>query len=350
MHDAQGDPAAEYGPVTDYGTKYLIADALGSTRLVVDRSGNTPKCLDYTPFGEEIPQGIGGRGSCYGNIGYPGPPETLTEKFTGRERDAFVDGTATKLDFFDVRYFGAAQGRFASPDDPSFGDPEDPQSWNLFSYGLNNPISFSDPSGHAPRNKHGIDPKNGAFCTVGKAKAPEAPSLLSQLGTLIPAVLTISIQLPSQTVRQPIQSALDWMSLPRDPGCLSATTAGGSSVGAAAGWAGLLAGGVVVVTVPGGFAFGGGAGWLVGMTMCTSGTGQGGSGGGGGGHKYAGKTVAEILKDKKASIKNAPLEPDAPTWQEILTKKWEEIDKAAKAGQPGYDTIRKLLTDGRFNK
>jgi hypothetical protein len=84
--------------------------------------------------------------------------------------------------------------------------------------------------------------------------------------------------------------------------------------------------------------------------MCTSGTGQGGSGGGGGGHKYAGKTVAEILKDKKASIKNAPLEPDAPTWQEILTKKWEEIDKAAKAGKPGYDTIRKLLTDGRFNK
>ena len=33
VYDAQGNMAAEYGPATDSGTKYVYADALGSTRL-----------------------------------------------------------------------------------------------------------------------------------------------------------------------------------------------------------------------------------------------------------------------------------------------------------------------------
>ncbi|MFZ0548665.1 MAG: deaminase domain-containing protein [Candidatus Promineifilaceae bacterium] len=45
--------------------------------------------------------------------------------------------------------FRSAIGRFASADTlvPDFANP---QSFNRFSYVLNNPISFSDPSGHAP--------------------------------------------------------------------------------------------------------------------------------------------------------------------------------------------------------
>src|SRR5271168_1380810 len=39
-YDAQGNLAAEYGPVSDSGTKYVYADALGSTRLETDSLGN----------------------------------------------------------------------------------------------------------------------------------------------------------------------------------------------------------------------------------------------------------------------------------------------------------------------
>jgi hypothetical protein len=33
-----------------------------------------------------------------------------------------------------------------------------------------------------------------------------------------------------------------------------------------------------------------------------------------------------------------------------MDKTWEEIESAAKSKQTGYDTIKKLLTDGRFDK
>ncbi len=66
-------------------------------------------------------------------------------KFTGKERDA-----ETNLDYFGVRYFSGAQGRFTSPDVPLADQrPEDPQSWNLYSYGRNNPLKYVDPTGQA---------------------------------------------------------------------------------------------------------------------------------------------------------------------------------------------------------
>ena len=64
----------------------------------------------------------------------------------------------------------------------------------------------------------------------------------------------------------------------------------------------------------------------------------------------AGKTVAEILIDKRGSIKQAPLEPGSPSWDDILHLTWEEVDKRAQQRKPGFVTFRKLLRDGRFDK
>lgn len=67
-------------------------------------------------------------------------------------------------------------------------------------------------------------------------------------------------------------------------------------------------------------------------------------------HKYAGMTVEEILKKKKGSIKQAPLPEGSPSWDDIKDEKWEDIEKKAKAGETGYKTFKKLLTDKRFDK
>lgn len=41
-----------------------------------------------------------------------------------------------------------AQGRFTSPDPGNAGaTPDDPQSWNMYAYGLNNPLRYVDPLG-----------------------------------------------------------------------------------------------------------------------------------------------------------------------------------------------------------
>jgi RHS repeat-associated protein len=69
----------------------------------------------------------------------------LPEKFTGQQRDAVP---LTNLDYFGARYYAGGQGRFISPDLPLIDqDPADPQSWNLYSYVRDNPLSYIDPTG-----------------------------------------------------------------------------------------------------------------------------------------------------------------------------------------------------------
>jgi len=66
--------------------------------------------------------------------------------------------------------------------------------------------------------------------------------------------------------------------------------------------------------------------------------------------KYDGMSVREILRLKKAGVRSAPLPPGSPSWDDILDWTWEDVDAAARANRPGYKTIRKLLTDGRFDR
>jgi RHS repeat-associated protein len=94
---------------------------------------------DFLPFGEELT--TSNRTSA---LGY-GATDNVMHKYTGKERDA-----ETGLDFFEARYFSSAQGRFTSADDfRNDSATQDPQSWNLYSYGRNNPLKFRDPDGQA---------------------------------------------------------------------------------------------------------------------------------------------------------------------------------------------------------
>ncbi len=146
IYDDGGALSAEYGTGSPSatGTEYLLADALGSTRLVLDYQGNVKERLDYLPFGEELPVGVGGRAAPYSTGNYPTGPDIESQKFTGKERDA-----ETGLDYFGARYMSGAQGRFTSADPITVtaGRASDPQQLNLYSYGRNNPLKFVDPTG-----------------------------------------------------------------------------------------------------------------------------------------------------------------------------------------------------------
>lgn len=62
---------------------------------------------------------------------------------TGKERDP-----ESGLDNFGKRYFGSSLGRFMTPDPLlNSGQPWDPQTWNRYSYTLNNPLRYTDPLG-----------------------------------------------------------------------------------------------------------------------------------------------------------------------------------------------------------
>jgi RHS repeat-associated protein len=117
-----------------------IARSLGDNQLDVyfsDHLGNArgvysyPNMIltDFYPFGGERDLSTGAVPNAY--------------KFTGKERDS-----ESGLDNFGARYNSSSIGRFMTPDSPSYSNHKNPQSWNLYAYSLNNPVTFRDADGH----------------------------------------------------------------------------------------------------------------------------------------------------------------------------------------------------------
>ncbi len=62
---------------------------------------------------------------------------------TQKERDIEIG-----LDYFEARYYASVQGRFTSVDPENIGAyAGNPQTWNGYTYGLNNPTLYRDPDG-----------------------------------------------------------------------------------------------------------------------------------------------------------------------------------------------------------
>lgn len=108
--------------------QYIAGDHLNSTRAIVDDNGNLDE-VDYLPFGGFL-------------TGIPVPD--TTHLFTGHERDTAT--LASNLDYMHARYFSPNLGRFLSVD-PVGGEVASSQSWNRYSYVLNNPLALVDPFG-----------------------------------------------------------------------------------------------------------------------------------------------------------------------------------------------------------
>lgn len=142
VYDAFGQLAAEYrdvGTLMAGGTSYLTADHLGSTRVVTDAGGVVKSRRDYFPFGEEIDSG---RDTALGYFKNDG----INHRFTGKERDG--ESGFGGVDYFLARYYSGGLGRFHSVDPDNAGaQADDPQSWNGYAYGRNNPLLYTDPTG-----------------------------------------------------------------------------------------------------------------------------------------------------------------------------------------------------------
>jgi RHS repeat-associated protein len=149
VYDAFGRLIAEYSTIPPAagtaGTRYVVSDPLGSTRLLVNAvSGQVKGRYDYLPFGEELEAGTSGTPPRPQGIGYSPVIGDIRQKFGAKERDL-----ETGLDFFEARYLASVQGRFTSPDPVYYQVMMaiDPQRFNLYAYARNNPLKFVDPNG-----------------------------------------------------------------------------------------------------------------------------------------------------------------------------------------------------------
>lgn len=134
------DPFKELAGALYREAFWLVPDHLGTPRMVADKSGSLAgiRRHDYLPYGEELFANTGGRTLAQGYVG-----DSNRFKFVGHERDG-----ESGLDFAGARYCGPIMGRFLSVDAlMSSGTLRDPQTWNRYSYAINNPLKWTDPDG-----------------------------------------------------------------------------------------------------------------------------------------------------------------------------------------------------------
>ncbi len=106
--------------------RYIHQDSLSSNSVMTTSTGTIDSTMTYFPFGD-----------CRNSQG-----EIATDRlFTGQRLDD------TGLYYYGARYYDAGIGRFISADTivQSFSNP---QTLNRYSYVTNNPLKYTDPSGH----------------------------------------------------------------------------------------------------------------------------------------------------------------------------------------------------------
>ncbi|WP_434799126.1 toxin C-terminal domain-containing protein [Terrisporobacter vanillatitrophus] len=114
------------------GEKYYFynKDMRESTTNLVNVEGKSEVSYEYTDFGETE---INGDENFYNEICYTGG----------------IYDNKTGLYYLNARYYNPEDGRFLT-EDTYRGEFTDPSSLHLYAYCVNNPVAYTDPSGHFP--------------------------------------------------------------------------------------------------------------------------------------------------------------------------------------------------------
>lgn len=108
----------------------------GDITLSTDSNGDVVERTRYYPFGKILAGG------------------DSRNLFTGQEYD-----TDTSLYYYGARYYNPTIRRFTQPD-MIIQDPYNPQNLNRYSYTVNNPLKYIDPTGHVYWKGLGASSKN----------------------------------------------------------------------------------------------------------------------------------------------------------------------------------------------
>ncbi len=114
---------------------YYHYDGLGSTRVLTDDAGGVTDTYTYEAFGDLVDH-IGNTENKY--------------LFTGEQYDPNAG-----FYYLRARYYSPGNGRFASQDSWQ-GSISDPDTLHKYVYGKNNPVIFTDPSGHFSLGELGV--------------------------------------------------------------------------------------------------------------------------------------------------------------------------------------------------
>ncbi|MGC2831876.1 MAG: RHS repeat-associated core domain-containing protein, partial [Candidatus Acidiferrum sp.] len=136
--------------------EFVYSDGLPGSGLLATLTGGSSPTITYfhddhlswristdgTPGSPTYGQVNGSQGSYpFGDSWYSSNGNEFA--FTSYQRDA-----ESGLDYAMARYYDSTAGRFCSAD-PVGGQPDDPQTWDRYSYVRNDPINLTDPNGES---------------------------------------------------------------------------------------------------------------------------------------------------------------------------------------------------------
>lgn len=137
------------------GTWFYHPDHLGTASIITDAHGEEATRMLYLPFGEIDREHSTGT-------------DSVSHKFTGQERDE-----ENGLLYYGARYYDPTIGRFLTAD-PLIPEETNLQSFNRYTYTYNNPVVYTDPTGHRSLKKIGkIGGKIGSGIEDLKRKAEQ---------------------------------------------------------------------------------------------------------------------------------------------------------------------------------
>jgi RHS repeat-associated protein len=108
--------------------KFLLGDHLGSTSLTTDAGGNVVSEMRYKAWGE---------------VRYASGNMPTQYQYTGQ----FSNMSDFGLMFYNARWYDPYLNHFTQPDS-IVPNPSNPQSYDRYAYVNNNPVRYTDPTGH----------------------------------------------------------------------------------------------------------------------------------------------------------------------------------------------------------
>ena len=119
---------------------YMHHDQLGSVAVVTGGAGTVTDRLAYDPWGK--------RRNINANVGNPDVGDAIVGAMTDRGYTMHEHLDEMGVIHMNGRVYDPLLGRFMSAD-PFIQSPDNLQSYNRYSYVLNNPLYFTDPSGYS---------------------------------------------------------------------------------------------------------------------------------------------------------------------------------------------------------
>lgn len=107
---------------------YLLGDHLGSTSLTIDAAGNKVSEIRYKAWGE---------------VRFASENVPTRYQYTGQYSDSYIN-----LLWYGSRHYDPELGRFIQPDSIVPLASQGVQAWDRYGYANNNPVRYTDPSGH----------------------------------------------------------------------------------------------------------------------------------------------------------------------------------------------------------